>query len=104
MDNMLADGAEIHAVRPWFSLDAVTKNDFERLPQQKIEVCLMCQHCASHCDICDEWNVGGRGRPRKEIDTVKLAEMLRLRRCNRDICTALGISERTLQRAKKTLQ
>lgn len=92
------------AIRPWFSLDAVcADNDFERLPQQSIDVCLMCPHCASHCDHCGEWNTKHHGRPRKEIDTDLLKEMLRLKRCNKEVCTALGISVKTLQRVKKTL-
>lgn len=90
------------AVLPWNSLDAVS-GQFDALPQQSIDVCLMCIHAASHCDNCGEWNTAKTGRPRKEVDTELLRDMLRLKRCNRDICMALGVSERTVQRLKKTL-
>ncbi len=90
------------AVRPWNSLDA--ESEFYELPQQQsIEVCLTCKHCASRCDNCPDWNTTGIGRPRKTVDTKKLSELLRLKRCNAEVCSALGISERTLQRLKKTI-
>lgn len=90
------------AVLPWNSLDAVS-DQFDALPQQSIDICLMCCHAASRCDHCGEWNTTKIGRPRKEIDTELLREMLRLKRCNREICAAFGVSERTVQRLKKTL-
>lgn len=90
---------------PWFSIEARNSelDDFERLPQQKIDICLNCEYAASHCEMCGEWNVRKEGRPRKEYDHDLLMEMLQLRRCNKEICTALGISERTLRRVKQAL-
>lgn len=90
------------AVLPWNSLDAVN-DSFDALPQQSIDICLMCKYSSAHCDHCGDWNTKKMGRPRKEIDTDLLREMLKLRRCNKDMCVALGISERTLQRVKKAL-
>lgn len=91
------------AVLPWRSLDAETDSAFEKLPQQSIEICLMCKHCAAYCDNCRDWRGIKSGRPRKEIDTNLLREMMKLKKCNRECCQALGVSERTLQRAKKML-
>lgn len=90
------------ACLPWNSIDAVSDR-FDALPQQSIDICLMCSHAASHCDHCGEWNTRKTGRPRKDIDTELLREMLRMKRCNADICAALGVSERTVQRLKKSL-
>lgn len=90
------------AVLPWKSIDAESAA-FDALPQQSIDFCLMCPFSASHCDNCGEWEKTKRGRPKKEIDYTKLREMMALRRKNPEICAALGISERTLLRAKKTL-
>ena len=39
----------------------------------------------------------------KDIDTALLREMLALKKCNREICAALGISTRKLQYMKKEL-
>lgn len=92
------------AVLPWFSLEAKSEElDYERLPQQNIDVCLMCTHSANHCDICADWAKKKPGRPRANIDTELLKEMMKLRRCNEEMCKALGINKRTLQRIKKTL-
>lgn len=93
---------------PWNSKDAPRKRaspSFDSLPEQNIEICLNCQLCASSCDRCDGYGnlTGKRGRP-STIDTDQLREMLTLKRCNREICTALGISARTLQRAKKQIK
>ena len=99
----------ISAVRPWFSIEAKTDvNDWEQLPQQRIDVCLMCPFCAETCDRCDgRGNVSaeraGRGRPRKEIDYTMLRELMALRKQNREMCAALGISNRTLVRAKNKI-
>ena len=90
------------ACLPWKSIDAVS-DQFDALPQQSIDICLMCRHAASHCEHCGDWNTRKTGRPRKDIDTELLCEMLRLKRCNKDICAALGVSERTVQRLKKSL-
>ena len=90
------------AVMPWNSIDADDAM-FDALPQQSIDICLNCSHAASHCENCGDWNTKKTGRPRKQIDTELLHEMLRLKRCNKDICTALGVSERTVQRIKKAL-
>ena len=90
------------AVLPWNSIDAVS-DMFDALPQQSIDFCLNCAHSASHCENCGDWNLKKTGRPRKVTDTEMLREMLRLKRCNKDICTALGVSERTVQRMKKAL-
>lgn len=94
------------SVPPWRSLEAISafKDDdpLLALPQQEIDVCLMCEHCADACDRCDgKGNLGQkRGRPAKEIDTAKLRDLLRLRVCNREMCAALGVGERTLQKYK----
>ena len=90
------------ACLPWKSIDAVSE-EFDALPQQSIDVCLMCSHSASHCDNCGEWNTKKTGRPRKDIDTELFREMLHLKRCNKEICKALRVSERTVQRLKKTI-
>jgi len=90
------------AVLPWNSLDAVNEN-YDALPQQSIDICLMCQHSASHCENCGDWNTRKTGRPRKEVDTELLKEMMKLKRCNKEMCAALGVNERTLQRIKKAL-
>jgi hypothetical protein len=91
------------AVLPWNSLDAESEL-FERLPQQRIEICLLCQHSASHCDVCGDWNAGKRGRPRKEIDRELLREAMKLRRCNKEMCQAIGVGRSTLINAKKDLE
>ena len=101
----LLDSAR-NAVLPWFSLEAEPEqDDFERLPQQRIEICLMCEHCASACDKCDgDGHLRNeRGRPRKDIDASLLREMMHLRKCNASMCAALGISKRTLARAKNQI-
>lgn len=90
------------ACLPWNSIDAES-DLFDALPQQSIDICLMCSHCADHCDHCGEWNAKRHGRPRKEIDTDLLREMLTLKKCNREICAALGISTRKLQYMKKEM-
>lgn len=102
MQKTLRESA-LSAVRPWRSIDAEPEwAGFETIPQQKIDVCLMCSYCADACDVCDgDGNlkkVNRRGRPRKEIDAELLREMLKLRRCRKDMCRALGISDKTLQR------
>lgn len=96
----LAESAR-NAVLPWFSTDAdVGIKLFEVLPQQEIDVCLQCELCAESCDKCDgRGNLSkGRGRSVKEIDTELLRSMLRLRRCREEMCSALGVSKRTLDR------
>lgn len=90
------------ATLPWNSIDAGSAM-FDALPQQSIDICLMCQHSASHCEHCGEWNTKKTGRHRKEYDADLLREMMTLRRCNKDICAALGVSERTLRRIKNAL-
>ena len=90
------------AVRPWSSIDAQTVDDWD-IPQQNIDVCLNCELCADKCDNCHRWNATANGRPRKEIDMDLLAEMLSLRKCNKEMCAALGVSKATLQRAKKEI-
>ena len=90
------------AVLPWNSIDAESAL-FDALPQQSIDICLMCQRSASHCEYCGEWKTKGPGRPRKDIDNALLLEMLKLKRCNNEICSALGVSKRTVQRLKKTM-
>lgn len=90
------------AVLPWNSIDAESAM-FDALPQQSIDICLMCQHCSDHCDHCGDWNASHTGRPRKEVDIPLLREMLTLKKCNREICSALGISLRKLQYMKKEL-
>ena len=98
----LQESAE-RAVLPWNSIDAESAM-FDALPQQSIDVCLMCHHCASHCENCGEWRDEKRGgRPRKEIDYVRLSELLHLRLCNREICAALGVSLTTLKNAFRAI-
>lgn len=96
------------SVPPWRSLEAAGNVQFPTLPQREIDICLSCEYCASDCDRCDGRGnltvaASGRGRPKKEIDTATLRSMLRLRRCNREMCAALGVSERTLQREKRKI-
>ena len=92
------------ATLPWNSLDAQRKARIDVLPEQDIEICLSCRLRAEDCDRCDgKGNLATRGRPRKEIDTELLREMLRLKRCRKDICAALGIGKDTLNKAKKEL-
>ena len=99
----LAESAS-RAVLPWNSLDAENPL-FETLPQQRIDICLMCPHSASACDSCkgdgNPHSKGKRGRPKAQIDSAMLKDMLKLRRCNADICRALKISENTLLKAKR---
>lgn len=97
----LAESAS-RATLPWNSIDAGSAM-FDALPQQSIDICLMCQHHAAHCDNCGEWNTVKRGVPRKDIDYDRLRELLTLKKCNREICSALGISVRKLQYLKKEL-
>ena len=93
------------ATRPWFSLDAGRGPGRTRqeLPQQEIEICLMCPHSADSCGRCD-----GKGHLKTDkrcavIDHDKLRDMMRLKRSNDDMCAALGISENTLIKYKKRL-
>ena len=90
------------AVLPWNSIEAESAL-FEALPQQSIDVCLMCSHSSAHCEHCGDWRTEKRGRPRKEIDYDKLKEMMALKRCNKEMCAALGVSLTTLQEAKRIL-
>lgn len=96
------------AVLPWKSPDADQNSttEYADLPQQDIDICLMCQHCASACDKCDGKGNLRRsgGRPAISVDGDLLRRMLRLRKCNREICAALGCSTRTLIRLKKGLE
>lgn len=90
------------ATLPWNSIDADSAM-FDALPQQSIDICLMCEHSSAYCDMCSEWNTKKVGKPRKEIDRDLFLEMVRLKRCNNEICNALGISIRTVQRLKKAM-
>ena len=93
------------AVLPWNSTDREEKSDYSVLPQQKIDICLLCPLHASSCDKCD----GNRklkmgvGRPRIEVDTDLLREMIRLRRTNKEMCAELGINQKKLQREKSKI-
>lgn len=80
--------------------------DFERLPQQSIDICLLCPLHSDSCDKCDgERNLSnGIGRPKAEIDTELLRDMLRLRRTNKEMCDALGVGLSTLQKAKREIK
>ena len=97
----LAESAR-RAVLPWNSLDALT---IEALPQQEIDICLLCTYHADACDRCDgKGNLAKDvGRPKKEIDITLLREMLKLKRCNKEMCAALHVSEATLIKAKKEI-
>ena len=97
------------AVMPWNSLDAA-EPIVDALPQQKIEICLCCPYCADSCDFCDgDGNPKQTGRAKRaykrveEIDTELLRDMMRLRKCNKTMCQALGVSKGTLIKAKKML-
>lgn len=92
----------VSAVLPWFSTDANAPIRKNAISQQRIEICLNCQHCAEHCEECREWS-GKTGRPKKQIDTALLREMLTLRACNEEMCAALGVSTPTLIKAKKQI-
>ena len=92
----------ISAVLPWFSKEATAPIRKADLPQQRIDICLMCQHCADHCENCKDW-MGKRGRPKKPIDMALLREMLQLRKSNREMCAALGVGKNTLVEAKKQI-
>ncbi len=89
---------------PWRSTDAGTPA-INTLPQQEIDVCLMCQHHANACDRCDGSGNLKRAahRPPKEYDAALLRDMLRLRKCNAEMCAALGLSKNTLAKAKKRI-
>lgn len=99
------------AVLPWRSAEALDVGaQTARLPfpsEQDVEICMLCPHCAEACNRCDgrrnvkEASNGKRGRPRKEIDEALFRRMMQLRRCNKDMCAALRISERTLISRKK---
>lgn len=91
------------ATLPWKSIDAGSPL-IDSLPQQQIDICLMCPHHADACDACrGDGKPRKTGRPKVEYDRVLLLEMLRLKRCNADMCAALGISESTLTRAKRKI-
>lgn len=104
---LMLDDKTYHAVLPWNSPDAEISryDDYGKLPQQDIDVCLMCELCAGACDVCDgHGNVrGSRGRPKVEIDTELLRKMLRLRKCNKELCAALNVSYGTLNKYKKEI-
>lgn len=93
------------ACLPWNSTDAGKHVRFEQLPQQKIDICLMCPLHAGSCDSCDgHRNVSKRiGRPKVEVDTQLFREMMKLKRTNAAMCAALGISTPTLVKLKKEL-
>lgn len=91
------------AVRPWNSLDAESEY-YSGSPQQSIKICLNCKHCASRCDNCSDWNTARVGRPMKTVDSALFLEMMHLKRRNAEMCAALGVSKRTLQRRKKILK
>ena len=91
------------AKAPWKTIDAAIPL-INKLPQQEIEVCLMCKLCADACDFCDgRGNVSKKGRPTSRIDTALLREMLVLKRTNAEMCAALNISKNTLIKNKKLL-
>lgn len=94
------------AVRPWNGIDAKTPvMRFQRLPQQDIDVCLKCRYATPECDRCDgKGNLSNRpGHPRAEIDTDKLRELMRLKRCNRECCAVLGVSATTVKKYKRMI-
>ena len=92
------------ACLPWNSTDAGKPVRFEQLPQQNIDLCLMCPLHAGSCDSCDgHMNVKAIGRPKVEVDTQLLREMMKLKRTNAAMCAALGISKTTLVKLKKEL-
>lgn len=96
------------AVRPWNSLDAMREiRECADVPQQEIEVCLNCPLCADACDRCDgtgSLKKARPGRPKKDYDSALLLEMMRLKRCNAEMCAALGVGRSTLVALKKQLK
>lgn len=98
----------VSAFLPWNSpyREDRAMSDFEQLPQQKIDICLLCPLHADSCDKCDgERNLSaGIGRPKSYVDTELLREMLRLRRTNKEMCDALGVKLTTLQIAKRKIK
>lgn len=93
------------ACLPWNSVDAGKAVKFESLPQQKIDICLMCPLHAGSCDHCDGHRTvkKDRGRPRAEVDTELLREMMKLKRPNTEICAALGIGKTKLAEEKRKI-
>ena len=97
------------AVLPWNSIDAGIPLT-NKIPQQDIDVCLMCPHHADACNHCDGNRKismpvhNGRGRPAINIDPDVLAEMLKLKMCNSEICTKLGVSRSKLMKEKSKLK
>lgn len=96
------------AALPWNSVDALRPvREYADVPQQEIEVCLNCPLCADACDRCDgtgNLKKASPGRPKKEYDSALLLEMMRLKRCNAEICAALGVGRSTLVTLKKNLK
>lgn len=103
---MTLEQSASRAVLPWRSIDAQTPL-FDALPQQKIDICLMCPYHADACDKCDgnrNLKEKSKGRPKAEIDYTLLREMMKLKRANKDICKALEISIGTLKKIKRGLR
>lgn len=96
------------ATLPWLSTDAFCAGKQSIPDQQDIEVCLSCPLCASSCDYCDGKRNLSRekkgGRPRLDVDTALLSDMLTLNATHKEICSALGISEGTLRRLRNKLK
>lgn len=95
------------ASRPWNSVDALRPiREYADVPQQEIEVCLTCPLCADACERCsgDRNPRKSVGRPKKEYDSALLLEMMRLKRCNAEMCAALGIGRSTLAVLKKQVK
>lgn len=98
---------------PWSSIDAGKHDGIQTLPQQEIDICLMCPLHSETCDDCDgHGNIKKRnrkasgkpkGRPKAEIDTELLREMMKLKQTNKAMCAALGVGITTLQQAKKSI-
>lgn len=101
---MTLEESAMGAVLPWNSLYREDRRSYETLPQQEIDICLLCPLHATSCDKCDgERNVTTIGRPKANLDTELLRNMMRLRRTNKEMCAALNISEPTLIKAKKKI-
>ncbi len=96
----------LRAKVPWRDANVRSDYHFDNLPQQDIDICLTCPLHADSCDICDgrrNLTSGKRGREKREVDYKLLREMMRLKKCNREMCNALGVSKSTLARIKREL-
>lgn len=102
---MTLEQSAMGAVLPWNSADREELREFSVLPQQKIDICLLCPLHASCCEKCngDRRVKAPAHRPRLDIDTEILRDMMRLRRTNKEMCAALGIGKSKLAEEKNKI-